>query len=264
MKRNRYSTWICVALLGIVSGILHSAGTDDSVLFSPSKAAQVDWLFVGQVVNDDQERYFYFFQMQRNGKHVAAHVALFDAETQLPIFAEQGEALLEDLSIDNWHVGHAFLRFNPINASWTFGIKESNHRGFNFKVDMLASAENRARMQTLRPGLEVVVAQTGELDGQLQISNADKEHFVTAKQTWFRQVAVESSAALMTPLTGLLCQSELGGGMYAMKIMDAHALRGSMAGWLDAQGKALSISQFININYWSHFCQFLWFLITLT
>lgn len=248
MKKKRWSTWWCVAVISVVSGLLNASSTEESMLFSPTTANQADWLFVGEVMNDALERYVYFFHIHRDGTHVAAHVALFDAETKTPIVTEQGEAVITDQGMDNWHIGHAFLRFNPINASWIFGVKDSKKLGFNFKVDMLASAENRARMQTLLPGLEIVVVQTGELDGQLKISENDKEHFVTAKQTWFRQIAVVPHEGPMAPLTGLLCQSESGGGMYSMKIMDAHALRGSMAGWIDAQGKALSISQFISIN----------------
>ena len=95
------------------------------------------WVFSGVVSDEQQEQYGYFFQMARDGNVFRTKAALFDVQTKALILQDESQSELPNPEANHWHVGHAFLKFNPINDSWVFGFKQPNKARFNFKVDML-------------------------------------------------------------------------------------------------------------------------------
>ncbi len=216
--------------------------------FLPAESTHANWAFSGVVVSESGENYGYLFQMQRDDNQFHVIVALFDAQTKAVLFRDDSHAIITDPNIYNWHVGHSFLRFNPINASWIFGFKDQDKKGFNFKVDMLKQPEHDQATQNLRQGVEFVVRQTGQLNGHIQAGIDSKEQFVTAKSAWFRQIWLTNHQDKSHQLSGVLCRFNDGSGFYSMNMPEPDALRGAIAGWFDAQGMPLVMSQFINVK----------------
>ncbi len=216
--------------------------------FLPTDANHASWVFSGVVSNEAGDNYGYFFQMQRDDAKLHAVTALFDGQTKKVIFLEESEAVAEDPMPYNWHAGRAFMRFNPINDSWVFGLQHKDKKGFNFKVDMLKQTENIPLTQNLRPGVELFVNQMSNLNGHIQVGDETEEQFVTAKNAWFRQVWLSTEQVKSHPLKGVLCRFNDGSGFYSMSMVESDALRGAIAGWCDGQGVPAGMSQFINVK----------------
>ena len=95
------------------------------------------WVFSGLVTNENGEPYNYYFQMQRKDNQFQHVAMLMDSQTKKLLLFDESDATLSHFVTTNWHVGEAFMQFNPINNSWVFGVKTKANKGFNFKVDML-------------------------------------------------------------------------------------------------------------------------------
>ncbi|MDP3704924.1 MAG: hypothetical protein Q8R24_03305 [Legionellaceae bacterium] len=240
--------WIvCIAM--IASSALFAAdplANAEPHGFVPTESTHANWVFSGMVVNESGENYNYFFQIQRDEHDFHATVALFDAQTKKVILQEDSHARIDEPNLYNWSVGRAFLRFNAINDSWVFGLKDQTKLGFNFKVDMLNQPEHNPVTQYFRHGISFVVVQTGQLNGHLH--DAEKEQFVTSKNAWFRQIWLTNTKDTPHQLNGLLCRFNDGSGIYSMKVLQSDSLRGAVAGLFDAQGASTAISQFIHIE----------------
>lgn len=234
-------------LLLISSGYAAEENPKDNSLV-PTDSAHANWVFSGLVTNENGDNYGYFFQIQRDGVQFHSLVALFDSQTKKVVLVDESQAVLPDPSTYNWHVGRAFLRFNPINDSWIFGLQNHEKKGFNFKVDMLKQAENNPVAQNLREGVTLLVNQTGHLNGHLQIGDDRKEQFVTAKNAWFRQLSLTEQPGKGHPFTGVLCRFNDGSGFYSVNMSELDALRGAVAGWQDEQGLSTIMSQFISVT----------------
>lgn len=256
---NRRYLALIYCLLNFFINLSFANEPAEAILFSPADAIHANWVFSGIVANENGENYDYFFQMQRDDHVFHVTVALFDSETKRPIFTEDKTATIDEPNTYNWQVGQAFLRFNSINASWIFGVKQENKTGFNFKVDMLRQVGQGPVVENLRQGIEFIVSQTGQLNGHIKINVESSEQFVTAKNAWFRQIA--STAYQTTLLTknvsrpekvhqlqGVLCRFDDGSGFYSMNMFETDVERGAVAGGFDASGLPMSISQFIHVN----------------
>lgn len=209
---------------------------------------QADLTFAGIVTNESGERYNYFFQIQRNYTGFHGIATIIDGQTNSVLIYEDSYTLIEQPELAHWQVGNIFLRFNPINNSWVFGMKKKGKNGFNFKVDMLGLADaTYSKQQELRSGVALLINQTGRLNGHLVIE-AGKEQFVTAKKAWFRQIWVSKPQSEKHALTSVLCEFNNGAGFYTVAIPEADSLRGSLAGWRDEQGLPVPVSQFVNVQ----------------
>ncbi len=237
--------FVCFTLF--ISSI-YAANTDTPISFLPTDSAHANWVFSGLVTNESGDNYGYFFQIQRDGAEFNTLAALFDAQTKKVIVIDESKATITDPTTQNWHVGQAFLRFNPINDSWIFGLKTHDKKGFNFKVDMLKEPQDNPIVQNLRPGVELLVSQTSRLNGHIQTGDDSKEQFVTAKNAWFRQISLTEQPSKSHPFTGVLCRFNDGSGFYSVNMVEADALRGAVAGWRDGQGISAMMSQFVNIT----------------
>lgn len=215
---------------------------------SPLSSIEMDLVFFGMVTNESGELYNYYFQMQRKDKLFHAVATLIDSKTKEVLLFEDVSKTIDQPDESSWRVGQAFLQYNPINDSWVFGVKTKEKKGFNFKVDMLQQADNNKVSQDLRSGIELSINQTGRLNGHLQSGVTGKDQFVTASKAWFKQLKVSKSQQSSHPLTGILCQFNDGSGFYSVNLQDAEALRGAVAGWRDAQGAPVSMSQFVSIE----------------
>ncbi|WP_133126852.1 hypothetical protein [Legionella nagasakiensis] len=214
----------------------------------PTETIYADWIFSGIVRNESGEQYGYFFQMQRNNHTFHAISAVFDGENKQILLFDENTATLNESKTSNWQVGRAFLSFNPINESWIFGFKTKNKEGFNFKVDMLSHPENTPVIQDLRPGMELLISQTGRLNGHLQLGQDGKELFVMAKNAWYRHVWLTKDEDTMHLFSSLLCRFNDGSGLYSVNIPEEDAFQGAVAGLCDAQGTSRAMSQFINVK----------------
>lgn len=243
-----YSYWgrlfVCLAFFLSAAVQAGEEPEEKPATFSPAHA---NWVFSGVVTNETDESYGYFFQIQRDGDQFRSLAALLDAQTKKLIFLDESQVVIHDPEPYNWQVGHAFLRFNPINESWIFGVKTEAKKGFNFKVDTLKQFQS-VSTQDLRPGIELSVNQTGHLNGHIQIEDEKKEQFVTAKNAWFRQVWLTAQQDKTHPFTGVLCRFNNGSGFYSVNMTESDALRGAVAGWCDEHGVSSIISQFINVK----------------
>ena len=236
----------CVALL--ISSSLYAADVVEPIEPLPLDPIHANWAFSGVVTSESGENYGYFFQMQRDGDEFHTIAALFDGQNKQPILLDESQAVIPQPTPYNWHVGRAFLRFNPINDSWIFGLKTEDKKGFNFKVDMLKQDDTIPAALDLRPGVELLVNQTSHLNGHIQAGKDSKEEFVTSKNAWFRQVWLKENQEKSQPFRGVLCRFNDGSGFYSVNMLEADALRGAVAGWRNEEGISAVMSQFINVK----------------
>ena len=216
--------------------------------FLPTGASYAHWVFSGVATNAAGDRYGYFFELQRDADKLHATAALLDGDSKRVLLFDEGDAFVQDSTPYHWRVGRAFLRFNPINDSWIFGLKTKDKKGFNFKVEMLQQPERIPIAQDLRPGVALIVSQTNHLNGHLQVDNVGKEQFVTAKNAWFRQLWLSGSHIKNHLYTGVLCRFNDGSGFFSVNTSDKDAVRGAVAGWRDAEGSSVAMSQFITVK----------------
>lgn len=236
---------ICVlCILG--SSWLHAETIVDASHFLPTDSKEARWVFSGVVANEKGEQYGYFFQMTREGTIFHSQAAIFDVQTKTPIMQDESAGEVVEDSSNRWHVGHAFLHFNPINDSWVFGVQQANKAGFNFRVDMLKPAEPLPVGQGLRPGIDVLVSQAHALNGHIYGADGT-ETFVTAKHAWFRQMAITTATAAPHAVKGILCRFNDDSAFYSVNLPEADAIRGAIAGRFDADGVSTPMSQFIHV-----------------
>lgn len=256
MTHFRYYILLLLAfMIGISSGYAETIIAEGTI--EPSavqtilslQAPQADWTFSGTVTNESNERYHYFFQIRRNETRYHGMATVIDGQSKAVLVYEEASTVIEHAELTHWRVGNLFLRFNPINRSWVFGLKSKGKKGFNFKVDMLEQANTHlAKKQDLRHGIELLISQTGRLNGHLQADESTKEEFITAKKAWFRQIWVSKPQNESHPLTAVLCEFHDGSAFYSVTIPESDALRGSVAGWRDERGMPMAMSQFVRVE----------------
>ncbi len=229
-------------LLLMFGGVLHALETEPPAVVLPA-----NWIFSGVVENEQGERYGYYFKWQQDAQKAEVESALFDAQHNKVLIQAEAKGEVHDTSNINWHVGDAFLRFNPINDTWIFGIKNAKKQGFNFKVDLLTASSTPSEVLKLSSYLSMQVRQTEHLNGQIQLA-PEKDEFVTAKKAWFRTIWQTSTENASSFSQGVLCQFDDGGGFYALKTEANNILQGMLAGGFDAQGAPLLMSQFLDVN----------------
>lgn len=227
------------------------AAADEEVKpFLPTNSRHANWLFSGVVMNENGERYGYFFQMQRRDRTLHALTALIDMQTKQVLLLDENTEILTDTTQYTWKAGRAFMYFNPINGNWIFGLKTKDKQGFNFKVDLLSGLKNPPIVQEIRPGIELLVGQTGALNGHIYVNHEKKEQFVTSPSAWFRQVWLSENLEQEKPhaFSGLVCRLDDGGGFYSVNMEESDLHQGAVTGLFDAQGKARPMSQFIEVK----------------
>ncbi len=215
----------------------------------PLAAMYANWIFSGSVSNENGETYEYFFQAKRKQDTVHAIISLVDAQSKAVIFMQSADAKLPDTQADNWTIGDIFLRYNPINRSWVFGLKQANQIGFNFKLDTLNQADHNPKAQQVHQGVRMTIVQTGQVNGHLQLQEDGAAQFVSGKNAWFREVVLSDPALKLPELHGLLCRFDDGSGLYSMRVVDTNATRGTFAGWYNAEGNSTNVSQFIHVDH---------------
>lgn len=215
----------------------------------PLAAMYANWIFSGSVSNENGETYEYFFQAKRKQDAVHAIVSLVDAQSKSVVFMQSADAKLPDIQADNWTIGDIFLRYNPINHSWVFGLKQANQIGFNFKVDTLNQSDHNPKAQQVHQGVMMTIVQTGQVNGHIQLEEDAAAQFVSGKNAWFREVVLSESSLKLPELHGLLCRFDDGSGLYSMRVVDTNVTRGTFAGWYNAEGGSANVSQFIRIDH---------------
>lgn len=237
-------------ILFISTFVFAADGADVDQIVQPDAPAVGSWTFSGMVTNESGDRYGYFFQMQRQGSEFHAKTALIDGETNKLVLFYEGTEKLDKSNQLNWHVGRSFIRYNPINDSWIFGVKAENEKGFNFKVDMLKQGNNGNEHETLvlRPGVELQALQTSRLNGHIQTGVGNKEQFVTGNNAWFGKVWFSKEQKSAHDISTTFCRLSNDNGFYSANLKEADATGGAVAGWRDATGNKVKMSQFLSIK----------------
>ncbi|MBI2785310.1 MAG: hypothetical protein HYX60_02965 [Legionella longbeachae] len=203
------------------------------------------WIFSGMVNNESGDKYGYFFEIQREGAEFHTKAALIDGENnQLVFFYEDKEKIEQSATLD-WHVGHSFIRYNPINDSWVFGVKAADKNGFDFKVDMLKQANNNETL-VLRPGIKLQALQTSQLNGHVRID--DKEQFVTGNKAWLGKLELSNDQKDSHEINTTFCRLNDDNGFYSANLKEKDAISAAVAGWLDPLGNKVKMSQFISMK----------------
>lgn len=235
-------------LIGVGIGLQHMVFAS-SIETTLQEKSSFNWIFSGMVTNEQAVRYGYYFEIQKKDAHVRVLSALINLEQKTLVFVDEDEATVPESSGLKWQVGRSYFGFNPMTHRLMFGVKTAENQGLGFYVDTLDEPLSTTKPQILRAGLALNVIQMGRLTGHVYLGG-DQDEFVSAKQTWFRQLSgksmVQTDASHQA--TGVLCQFDDGSGFYAMNVPEADALRGFVAGWRDATGKALKMSQFVKIT----------------
>ena len=214
----------------------------------PLAATNANWIFSGSVSSENGETYEYFFQAKRRQNLVQATVSLVDAQSKAVIFMQTADTNLTDIQTDHWVIGDIFLRYNTINRSWVFGLKQANQIGFNFKVDTLNQPEHPPQMKQLRKGVMMTVVQTGQVNGHIQLKENTSAQFVSGKNAWFREVLMREASARLPAMNGLLCRFNDGSGLYSMKVVDKQVKNNTYAGSYNAAGIAAAVSSSIHVD----------------
>lgn len=204
------------------------------------------WSFSGMVNNESGDKYGYFFEMQRQGNEFHAKAALIDGQTNQLVFFYEGNEKIEQAASLDWHVGRSFIRFNPINDSWIFGVKGEDKKGFNFKVDMLKQSHHGNETLVLRPGVKLQALQTSQLNGHVQVD--DKEQFVTGNKAWFGRLVLSTDQKDSHDISTTFCRLSDDNGFYSANLKEKDATSAAVAGWLDPTGNKVKMSQFVSIK----------------
>lgn len=232
----------------LISSLTFAADDPIDFIIQPVEPLVGSWVFSGMVANENGERYGYFFQMHRQGMHFQVKTALIDGQTnQLKLFYE-GSEMIERSAPLNWHVGRSFMRFNPINDRWIFGVKLDNDKGFNFKVDMLKQANNMNEQLVLRPGVELQALQTSRLNGHIVSDEKGEEQFVTGNNAWFARIWFSQKQNTAHEVSTAFCRLSDDNGFYSANLKEADATSAAIAGWRDPLGNKVKMSQFISIK----------------
>jgi len=230
--------------ISAASFAVEEASDQPATLIEPTVGS---WTFSGVVSNESGDRYGYFFQILRQGDDFHAKTALIDGQTnQLILFYENDAKIVGTTSLD-WHVGRSFIRYNPINESWIFGIKEVDKKGFNFKVDMLKQENNDDEVVELRPGLHWLALQTSSLNGHIETGEESKEAFVIGSTAWFGKLWVSIDQQATHAISTTYCRLSDENGFYSANLKETDATQAAVTGWRDATGNKVKMSQFISI-----------------
>lgn len=234
-------------IIFFVSTGLFATETDDvTPEIKPVDPTIGSWTFSGMVNNESGDKYGYFFEMQRQGNEFHAKAALIDGQTNQLVFFYEGNEKIEQAASLNWHVGRSFIRFNPINDSWIFGVKGTDKKGFNFKVDMLKQSHHGNETLVLRPGVKLQALQTSQLNGHVQVD--DKEQFVTGNKAWFGQLILSTDQKVPHDISTTFCRLSDDNGFYSANLKEKDATSAAVAGWLDPTGNKVKMSQFVSIK----------------
>ncbi|WP_392537476.1 hypothetical protein [Legionella sp. 227] len=227
---------------GVLAAEIKSEAQQQVQLIDPNVGS---WTFSGMVKNESGDKYGYFFEMQRQGTEFHTQAALIDEETNKLVFFYENKEKIEQSTPLDWHVGYAFIRYNPINDSWIFGVKAADKKGFNFKVDMLKQANNNETL-VLRPGVKFQVLQTSQLNGHIRID--DKEQFVTGNKAWFGKLVLNDDQKDTHEISTTFCRLNDDNGFYSANLKEKDATSAAVAGWLDPLGNKVKMSQFISLK----------------
>ncbi|MFI4963492.1 MAG: hypothetical protein ACHP6H_06515 [Legionellales bacterium] len=214
----------------------------------PAEPLVGSWTFSGTVTNESGDRYGYFFQMQRQGSDFHAKTALIDGQTNKLLLFYEGDETIDKSTALDWHVGRSFIRYNPINDSYIFGLKLEDKKGFNFKVDMFKQEQSEDETLVLRPGVELQALQTSRLNGNVQIGVDNKEQFVTGNKAWFGKLWFSRDQKAAHDISTTFCRLANDNGFYSANLKEKDATGGAVAGWRDAAGGKVKMSQFISIK----------------
>lgn len=204
------------------------------------------WTFSGMVNNESGDQYGYFFEMHRQGAEFHTKAALIDGQTNKVVFFYEGKEKIEEPASLDWHIGRSFMRYNPINDSWIFGVKVADKKGFNFKVDMLKQAHHGSETLVLRPGVKLQALQTSQLNGHVQID--EKEQFVTGNKAWLGKLVLSSDQKDSHDISTTFCRLSDDNGFYSANLKEKDATSAAVAGWLDPAGNKVKMSQFVSIK----------------
>lgn len=243
-------SWLSCVILLIASSVFAAEVPEiDKPLAAPEPTVG-SWTFSGTVTNESGDKYGYFFQMQRQGSDFHAKTALIDGQTNKLILFYEGDEKIDKANQLNWHVGKSFIRYNPINDSWVFGVKMGQEKGFNFKVDMLKQANNNADHETLalRPGIRLQAIQTSRLNGHIQTGVGTKEQFVSGNNAWFGKLWFSKEQKAAHDISTTFCRLSNDNGFYSANLKEPDATRAAVAGWRDALGNRVKMSQFLSIK----------------
>lgn len=239
---------ILLIALSISTGVLAEDAKEVEQVLQPVEPLVGSWTFSGMVNNESGERFGYFFQMQRQGTHFHTKTALIDGQTNKLVLFYEDNATIEQSTQLNWHVGRSFIRHNPINDSWIFGVKVEDKKGFNFKVDMLKQANKNSEKLVLRPGVELQALQTSSLNGHIQTGQDSKEQFVTGNNAWFGKLRFSKAQKSAHDVSTTYCRLSNDNGFFSANLKEADATGAAVAGWRDAEGNKVKMSQFISIK----------------
>jgi len=248
MTAMRVRSFLVSLTLLVTSNVFAADAVEPEAVVIPVQPKVGSWTFSGMVANESGENYGYFFQVLRQGSDFYAKTALVDGQTNKLVFFYEKNEKIEDSTNINWHVGQSFIRYNPINDSWIFGVKADEDKGFNFKVDMMKHASNDTETISLRPGVELQAIQTSSLNGHIKLGDEAKEQFVTGNNAWYSKLWFSTDQKTSHAISTTFCRLGNENGFYSANLKEADATRAAVAGWRDAAGNKVKMSQFITVK----------------
>lgn len=223
--------------------LLTSASYAHSALTKKDMIDNGVWQFSGIVSTDEGNKYGYFFKITKNTHKVFINTAILNANNGKALLSEESELNLDSdpAVLDNIKTEHIFVKYNPVNERWVFGIKQVGNLGFSFKIDMLQ--EQKPYEQKIDNFTTVQIIQTGRANGHMKLMANAEEQFVTANRTWL-QITKTNQKDRKT-ISNMLCQFNDGSGIYNTNYKEKNIIKANVTKFLSANGQNIAISQFI-------------------
>jgi hypothetical protein len=186
------------------------------------------WLFLGELSDEAENHFNYFFLVYRDEAELVLKTALYHTEKKLEIFHYEAKVKQTDSNRLRWEIGDAYLIFNPVNVSWSLGVKGEDDQGFHLKIDVLA----KHALANNNKDRNLSFLQTNRVIGHLNLGEL-KDLFVSANHNWLE--TKEFKLALADEQ--VFCTLADGDAMYLSRSTEKKAKQKPYFLWLSKDGQ---------------------------
>jgi hypothetical protein len=212
-----------------------------NIIHQPHGESQHErWLFTGTITAENGQAFGYYYVVDKNEQNVTIDTSVIEIKTNQTLIHYQSSATIaEQKTAINWAVGQSFVKYNPINDSWVFGVE--GKKSFNFRLEGFHTNDEPI---VSGDGFNSYSMQSNRMNGSLLIDK--KERFVTAKNGWINHQWIIKPQDLEVAL--LLCRFIDDNGISFLKESKKGLEILSKTTWFDEKGQSMAVSQFAKLN----------------
>ncbi len=200
------------------------------------------WYLSGIVETEARKKYGYYFIVFRDGDKFYHQANVMDLVSREQVLSTKSQAELPLKGRLGVHflIGDAFLRYNDINHSWTFGIDKA--QGLNLRLESLDKGNHPVNHYK---DWSFSTEQSMRVNGELSIEG--KNQFVIGSNTWLVH-EWGNKLNRETTFERLLCRLKDGRGLMVFRAYEQKKIAFDLATLLEASGKDRPVSQFSAIT----------------